>query len=59
MTRHDPVAAFACLAQLAIQLASRFNGEIINADSMQIYKGLDIAAAKVTHDEMQGFGLFY
>ena len=38
---------------LSIQLAKRINGEIISADSMQIYKGLDIATAKVTKVEMQ------
>lgn len=33
---------------LSIQLAHRFNGEIINADAMQMYHGLNIATAKVT-----------
>ncbi|KAH9079005.1 hypothetical protein Ae201684P_021670 [Aphanomyces euteiches] len=31
-----------------------FNGEIVNSDAMQMYKGLDIATAKVTQEEMQG-----
>lgn len=39
---------------LSIQLAKRFNGEIISGDSMQIYRGLDIGTAKVTKEEMQG-----
>ena len=39
---------------LSIELAKRINGEIISADSMQIYKGLDIGTAKVTKEEMQG-----
>ncbi|UED82575.1 tRNA (adenosine(37)-N6)-dimethylallyltransferase MiaA [Lysinibacillus sp. CD3-6] len=39
---------------LSIELAKKFNGEIINGDSMQIYKGLDIGTAKITAEEMQG-----
>lgn len=39
---------------LAIELAKKFDGEVISADSMQIYKGMDIATAKPTNDEMQG-----
>ncbi|MGN0499057.1 MAG: tRNA (adenosine(37)-N6)-dimethylallyltransferase MiaA [Acutalibacteraceae bacterium] len=39
---------------LGIELAKRYNGEIISADSMQIYKYMDIATAKPTEDEMQG-----
>lgn len=37
--------------KLSIELAKRFNGEIISADSMQIYKGLDISTAKATREE--------
>ena len=33
--------------KLSVELAKIYNGEIINADSMQIYKGLDIGTAKV------------
>ena len=40
--------------QLSIDLAKRFNGEVINGDSMQVYKGMDIGTAKITPDEMQG-----
>ncbi len=39
---------------LSIQLAKAIGGEIISADSMQIYKRMDIGTAKVTSDEMQG-----
>lgn len=37
-----------------VNLAKKFDGEIISADSVQIYRGLDIGSAKVTHEEMQG-----
>ena len=40
--------------KLSIELAKIFNGEIINADSTQIYKDLDIATAKVTEKEKEG-----
>lgn len=40
--------------RLAIDLAKRFNGEIVSADSMQIYKKLDIASAKPTDEEKDG-----
>ncbi len=36
----------------AISLARRFDGEIISADSMQIYRGMDIASAKPTQEEL-------
>ena len=39
---------------LAIELAKHYNGEVISADSMQIYKGMDILTAKPTASEMQG-----
>lgn len=39
---------------LSIELAKEINGEIISADSMQIYKYMDIGSAKVTKEEMQG-----
>ena len=39
---------------LAVELAKKFNGEVVSADSMQIYKGMDISSAKPTEDEMQG-----
>jgi len=41
-------------SDLAISVAQHVNGEIINADSMQIYKGMDIGTAKLTVVERQG-----
>ena len=38
----------------AVELARRMNGEVISADSMQVYRGMDIGSAKVTPEEMQG-----
>ncbi len=39
---------------LSINLAKKFNGEVISADSRQVYKGLDIGTGKVTPEEMDG-----
>ena len=39
---------------LSIELAKKINGEIVSADSMQIYKKMDIGTAKTTKEEMQG-----
>ncbi|ACA45626.1 tRNA (adenosine(37)-N6)-dimethylallyltransferase MiaA [Clostridium botulinum] len=39
---------------ISIKLAEKLNGEIISADSMQIYKYMDIGSAKITKDEMKG-----
>lgn len=39
---------------LGVELAKVYNGEVVSADSMQIYKGMDIATAKPTPEEMQG-----
>lgn len=39
---------------LSIELAKQINGEIVSADSMQIYKDMDIGSAKPTKEEMQG-----
>lgn len=39
---------------LSIKLAKKYNGEIINGDSMQIYRGLDIGTAKIAEEEMEG-----
>ena len=39
---------------LSIRLAKKYNGEIINGDSMQVYAGLDIGTAKVTEEEAEG-----
>lgn len=40
--------------KLSIELAKKYNGEIINADSTQIYKDNDIATAKILSEEMEG-----
>lgn len=39
---------------LAVELAKRYNGEVVSADSMQIYRRMDIGTAKPTPGEMQG-----
>jgi len=41
-------------SKLAIELAKRFDGSIISADSRQIYKNFDIGSGKITVEEMQG-----
>jgi tRNA dimethylallyltransferase len=40
-------------SSLAIQLAKKFNGEIISADSRQVYKGMDLGSGKVTKKEQK------
>jgi len=39
---------------LSIRLAKKFNGEIISADSRQVYKGMNIGTGKITKKEMKG-----
>ena len=39
---------------LAVALAQRLNGEVVSADSMQVYRGMDIGTAKPTAEEMGG-----
>ncbi len=39
---------------LAVSLAQRFKGEVVSADSMQLYRGLDVGTAKVTPQETRG-----
>src|SRR6185503_16344793 len=41
-------------SDLAVRLAKKFKGEVISADSRQVYKGLNIGTGKVTKKEMQG-----
>jgi len=41
-------------SDLAVALARKFNGEIISADSRQVYKGFDIGSGKITKREMRG-----
>ena len=40
--------------KMSIELAKRYNAEVISCDSMQIYKKMDIGTAKVTKKEMDG-----
>ncbi|MBM7540648.1 tRNA (adenosine(37)-N6)-dimethylallyltransferase MiaA [Amphibacillus cookii] len=40
--------------ELSVQIAQRFDGEVISGDSMQIYRGMEIATAKVTEEEKAG-----
>jgi tRNA dimethylallyltransferase len=49
MCQHD-----ADLQQLAVELACQFNGEIINADAMQMYKGLPVITNKISVQEQRG-----
>ena len=39
---------------LAVALAGRLGGEIVNADSMQLYRGMDIGTAKLRTSERRG-----
>ncbi len=39
---------------LGVALAKQYNGEVVSADSMQLYRGMDIGTAKVSRDEAQG-----
>lgn len=41
-------------SDLAVKLAKRFNGEVVSADSMQIYKGMDVGTGKITEAETEG-----
>ncbi|MDQ5927565.1 MAG: tRNA dimethylallyltransferase [Patescibacteria group bacterium] len=41
-------------SDLGVALAQRFNGEVISADSRQVYKGFDIGSGKITKREMKG-----
>lgn len=40
--------------ELSIKLAKAVGGEIISADSMQVYRGMDIGSAKIKPSQMQG-----
>src|SRR5262245_40776306 len=39
---------------LAVALAEELGGEVVNADAMQLYRGMDIGTAKITSDERRG-----
>ncbi|MDE7104543.1 MAG: tRNA (adenosine(37)-N6)-dimethylallyltransferase MiaA [Ruminococcus sp.] len=60
MNRNKPFVLAVCgptasgKTWLGVELALAYNGEIVSADSMQIYKGMDIASAKPDIDEMCG-----
>jgi tRNA dimethylallyltransferase len=41
-------------SDLGVDCALKFNGEVVSADSMQIYKSLDVGTGKITSDEMRG-----
>jgi len=41
-------------SDLAVELARKFEGEVISADSRQVYKGLDLGSGKITKKEMKG-----
>jgi len=41
-------------SDFAVAVAKKFGGEIISADSRQVYKGLDLGTGKITKKEMQG-----
>ena len=41
-------------SDLAVSLAKEINAEVVNADSMQVYKGMDIGTAKLTSEERSG-----
>jgi tRNA dimethylallyltransferase len=60
--RQDKKAKLICIVgptatgktRLAVELALKYNGEVVSADSMQIYKGMDIGTAKPTAAERMG-----
>ena len=41
-------------SDLGVELALRLGGEVVNADSMQLYRGMDIGTAKLTHEQQRG-----
>jgi len=41
-------------SDLAVRLALKYNGEVISADSRQVYKGMDLGTGKITREEMRG-----
>lgn len=58
MTRPRPVAVLGPTAtgksDLGVELARRLGGEVLNADAMQLYRGMDIGTAKLTPAERRG-----
>lgn len=45
-------------SQVAVKVAKLLDGFVVSADSMQVYKGMDIGTAKITRDEMEGVDHF-
>ncbi len=41
-------------SDVAVDIALNFNGEVVSADSRQVYKGLDLGSGKITEEEMRG-----
>ena len=41
-------------SDIAVALAARFSGEVVSADSRQVYRGMDLGTGKITPEEMQG-----
>ena len=41
-------------SDLAVEIAKKYNGEVISADSRQVYRGMDLGTGKITRVEMQG-----
>ncbi len=41
-------------SELAVKLSLKFNGEVVSADSRQVYRGMDIGSGKITPEEMKG-----
>jgi tRNA dimethylallyltransferase len=41
-------------SDIAVEIAKKFNGEVISADSRQVYRGMDLGSGKITKEEMQG-----
>jgi tRNA dimethylallyltransferase len=41
-------------SDLAVELAQKFNGEVVSADSRQVYKRMDLGSGKITKSEMKG-----
>ena len=59
LSAHPPVVAVvgptaAGKSDLGVALAQALGGEVVNADSMQLYRGMDIGTAKLTEAERQG-----
>ena len=45
-------------SEMAIKVAQKFGGEIISADSVQVFRKLNIGSAKITEEEMQNIPHF-